>query len=529
MPPKLRATVTFVLAIVSSAICTTTANAAIAPQVTGSQSNSCAISDVGALYCWGSNQWGELGRADGVGTTDPNPAPAPVQGLPAVKRVATSASFTCALTESGRVHCWGVNFSGEQGNTTNNGAFVADYSPQEVAGLPDATDVDTGIEHTCALTVAGAVYCWGNNGKGQIGTATNYGVNTANPSPAPVVLPAAASDIEVGALHTCALLVTGATYCWGMNENGQLGNVSGSGTTGGTYTPLLSSLGVARLLDSPSYSQYHSCGVLADDTLSCWGHNGNGQLGVATNLATTVPNPSAAVVGGLGPVLSAATGPNDTCALLANRTLSCFGMSEYGQLGVVHNESSTPTTVGADNVFAVGLGLWHSCFAQRGGTVRCMGTNFAGQLGNANGTGVVSTNATPTAVAGLDLVTLPYPPVSTTLRKNSTHVVRRGRTVNTPLTFLMQPDPIVDPSQACNGTVTFAAKYRQRRKVEKIKRRANLALTSVAGVETCVARRLVKLPFKRVRRKLQTFEASFPGNESVSVTGAKTKIRMPRR
>lgn len=512
------------------------AASAVPPQLTASQSYSCGLSDAGTLSCWGSNQFGELGRADQIGTTNPNPVPAPVAGLPAVKQMASGVNYGCAVSTIGAVHCWGTNFSGEQGNSSNNGSFVADATPQEVAGLPAAAKVAAAVDHTCAVTDGHELYCWGSNEKGQLGNLTNYGSTTANPAPALVALPAGVTDVALGYKSTCALLITGATYCFGLNENGQLGNATGSGTPGGNPAPLLASLGPAAALMAPSYMTYHFCAVLVTGALSCWGANGVGQLGNPTNYGVVTPNVSALPVSGIASARGVATAPNASCALLPDRTVYCWGNSDYGNLARAGGESPTPQpAAGISQVFALGMGLFHSCAVERGGNVKCFGSNGSGQLGSSVDLGVVTAHPTPAAVAGLDLVTTAYAPSNVILRLNSSHPVHRGKTSNAPITFLMQPNEIVDPAEACTGKVTVTSYYMKKRKNKRkrlrkrVRRSASLLVKNIGGVDNCVARTTIKLPFRAVKGKRQKFTASFAGNGSVTPVSAKFKVRMPRR
>jgi alpha-tubulin suppressor-like RCC1 family protein len=177
---------------------------------------SCAVQK-GAAKCWGSNDAGQLGNQ----TYDSSPEPASVFGLESgIKIVATGVFHACALKSNGEVWCWGENMAGELGDGTNQNSLFPVQVIQLEGGMQAVT---VGGSHTCALTGAGGVKCWGSNASGQLGDGSNIDRN----SPVDVNgLSSGVVAITAGASHTCALLQSGAVQCWGSNENGQLGNGS---------------------------------------------------------------------------------------------------------------------------------------------------------------------------------------------------------------------------------------------------------------------------------------------------------------
>lgn len=170
----------------------------------------------GAAWCWGANFSGQLGDGTNVNRN----APTRVRGLTVgVASIVAGSEHTCALSTAGTVRCWGANFSGQLGDGTN----VNRNAPVDVVGLAaGTTDVAAGSEHTCAV-VGGGARCWGANRSGQLGDDTNV---NANISIGVAGLSTGVVQITAGSAHTCALDQGGSVACWGANASGQLGDAS---------------------------------------------------------------------------------------------------------------------------------------------------------------------------------------------------------------------------------------------------------------------------------------------------------------
>ena len=192
--------------------------AGLVVQVATTGTHTCARTIDGTLWCWGSNDSGQLGD----GTTTDSPTPLRVTPLGAnVRQVSTSpASHTCACLADGTAWCWGHNDSGQLGDgTTSQSAF-----PVQVSGLASVVEVSAGLSHTCARTSEGALWCWGDNGGGQLGNGIS-GQRAMATTPVPVA--ALGTDfVEVcaGTGSTCARGRNGGIWCWGSRDFGRMGD-----------------------------------------------------------------------------------------------------------------------------------------------------------------------------------------------------------------------------------------------------------------------------------------------------------------
>jgi alpha-tubulin suppressor-like RCC1 family protein len=205
----------------------------------------CGVTVDGEAYCWGYNDWQQLGRADApdecIGVKgalvpcSPTPMPVPVAGGVEFASVAAGANHACALTAAGHAYCWGDNSSGQLGSGASGGMS----GPTSVVGGLTFAVLDASDRHTCGLTADGVAYCWGDNGYGALGTTGSFescGGRLCSTSPIPVTggfrfqsITAAAGTVGG---HSCGVTVSNEAYCWGRNDWGQLG----IGARGGNST-----------------------------------------------------------------------------------------------------------------------------------------------------------------------------------------------------------------------------------------------------------------------------------------------------
>ncbi len=293
----------------------------------------CAVTNAGAVKCWGFNERGQLGD----GSTTSSPIPVDVVSLRAgVRSVAAGYEHTCAVTMGGAVKCWGANESGELGDGTTTDRSA----PADVQGLAsDVAMVTAGGDYsggqTCALKTNGSVVCWGNNRSGQLGDETTISRSTPT---AVTALTSGVQEISAGNEHVCALTVSGEVQCWGHNLYGQLGN----GSTDDQSTPVPAS-GLGSGVRAVSSGGRHSCAITSAVGVLCWGDNEYGQLGDGTTETrlTAVP-----VAGLTSDVRIVHAGEESTCVLTGAGVEQCWGDNESGELGNgTTNGSYTPVSV----------------------------------------------------------------------------------------------------------------------------------------------------------------------------------------
>ena len=260
------------------------------------------------MLLWGANFWGQLGD----GTFTIRNMPVAVVGLSGgVASVSAGGLHTCAATATGGLKCWGDNGFGALGD----GTTVRRTTPVGVVTLPSGVaSVAAGNYHTCVLTEAGSLKCWGYNSSGQLG----HGAIPERLTPVDVVaLPSGVASVAAGSNHTCAVTTAGGLKCWGINITGGLGD----GTLIGTNAPV-DVVGLTSGVAAVAGASGHTCAVTSVGGLKCWGQNRNGELGDGTLTHSTTP---VYVVGLTSGVSSVSALKNHTCAVTTAGGLKCFG------------------------------------------------------------------------------------------------------------------------------------------------------------------------------------------------------------
>ena len=319
--------------------------------VSAGRDHVCVVTTAGGIQCWGGNSRGQLGDGTTTGTATPVDVVALSSG---VVSVSAGEYHTCAVTTAGGVKCWGDNQFGQLGDgTTWQRTTPVDVLSQP-GGIPvsDITAVTAGGRNSCILSTAGAVKCWGSNGWGQVGDGTS-GFGNSRSIPVDVVgLSSGVLSVALGYSHTCAVTTAGAVKCWGDNNAGALGD----GTSYDIRTTPVDVVGLESGVAAVAPgNHWYTCAVTTAGAVKCWGSNAYGQLGDGTTTQRTTP---VDVVGLGSGVAAVSAGDVHTCALTTTGGVKCWGSNGWGQLGADTTElcysgeqpcSTTPVDV-------VGLG-----------------------------------------------------------------------------------------------------------------------------------------------------------------------------
>ncbi|MBT5735293.1 MAG: hypothetical protein HOI28_00415, partial [Euryarchaeota archaeon] len=348
-------------------------------KITGHR-HTCAILDSGLVSCWGRNSEGQLGNGGLSQLNSPTLTNSLGTGRTAVA-LSSGVSHTCAILDNGLVSCWGDGTNGRLGN----GGTSQQTSPTLTSSLGTgrtAVAISSGMYHTCAILDNGEVSCWGSGGNGRLGNGDTSDKNTPTLTSS-LGTGRTAIAIASGFAHTCAILDNGATSCWGVGSVGRLGN---GGTSNQNLPTPTSSLGVGRTAVAISGGMFHTCVILDNGSVSCWGDGANGRLGNGGTSVQTSPILTSSLGTGRTAVAISAGGSH-TCAILDNGATSCWGVGFNGQLGNggTSNQNS-PTLISNPGVsrtaVAVASGEYHTCAILDDASMKCWGTDSNGQLGN---------------------------------------------------------------------------------------------------------------------------------------------------
>lgn len=379
---------------------------------------SCARRGNGQVWCWGRGQSGELGdggsrhlpgcpRAGSSERTDCSDAPVQVALTEPAARIHAQGGFdVCAETAGGDFYCWGSR------GYMIGGATEGDrLRPELTPTYEGARSFANSFIATCWLDATGAPRCIGDNSVGQLATGdfrfrieTVQPLLSGGPSGAPLVdLVEIASSTTFGGT-VCARSAE-QLYCWGQNDQGQLGDsephsrcVSGIDEFDCAAFAIPLDFADAGSIRRLSLGSQHTCALLDDGTVWCWGQNRNGELGLGTASAQDVTLRREPVeVTNLTDVAEVELGARHSCARRTDGTVWCWGSNDLGQLGdgtMEHAEaqcmngsalidcSSVPVQVmGIDDATELEVGRQHSCVIREDGTVWCWGGNDSHEVG----------------------------------------------------------------------------------------------------------------------------------------------------
>ncbi|RDV37887.1 hypothetical protein DV096_12315 [Bradymonadaceae bacterium TMQ3] len=365
-------------------------------QVATGAEHSCGILDDGTLWCWGNNGSGRLGD----GSSTQRSQPTRVAGDGVWTQVSAGGQHTCGIKEDRSLWCWGRN--NEKQVDPTSGSALNYANPHQVGTDTNWVSVAAGAEHTCALTGANELYCWGENSDQQLGTDTpaanqrhRVTINPDTPTPIDTFVAVAAGDA-----HTCAVTAEGANgWCWGRFSSGELnGNTLGDSKPRPVGIPVSSANANTTLVAAGGS---HSCAFVSSDFnpgTYCWGSGASGGSGQVGHNDPPYPRK----ISTLSIVDVITTGSEHTCAIAANEAY-CWGNSIYGRLGFNltfppdATSTADPTLITAprEDWTAIAAGHEHTC-GIAGGIMRCWGRNQVGQLGDP---AVANQTSTPTPVA----------------------------------------------------------------------------------------------------------------------------------
>jgi alpha-tubulin suppressor-like RCC1 family protein len=327
--------------------------------------HSFALLSTGEVLGWGSNAFGVLALDKKTATQT---SPVKLSAVPRIKQLSTGKWHACGLTPDGAPLCWGRDFGGALGDGT--GAEEKNVLPSPVVDLPKVAAIDAGGSHTCATLADGKVSCWGVVVAGAV----------IRPKPVPKLGPL--TSLSLGEDQSCGLTAESGVWCWdlvigkifeyGEAIEGKSGNIEAP-----SAVPGLS--GVKKLVVSGT----HACALAADGTVSCWGFGDQGQLGTGrSGEGYKLLKPTA--LKDLGKAVDIGVGSGFTCAALEAGTVSCWGVNDWGQLGIgsLDSKNSPATVKGVSGAVKIATGGAHACAATREGNVYCWGKNLSGQVGD---------------------------------------------------------------------------------------------------------------------------------------------------
>jgi len=314
----------------------------------------CALLNDGTVRCWGKNYHGELGN----GTTDFSYTPVRVKELSAVTSISSGSLHYCAIRMDKTVYCWGYNSNGELGNGKNEHSLI----PTRVIGISSAVSIDAGLSHNCAVLQNGTIKCWGRNSRGQLGDGTT----TNSLAPVEVRGIGNAVAVAIGTRHTCAILRNRMVMGWGLNERGELGDGTGKDSLIPIFVQDLTAVVELGAGDG------HTCALRENHTIWCWGHNYAGQLGNATYHWALRPVKVKGITNGQS---VKGGGLAHTCALLQDETVWCWGINSTGQLGAPPKpDSPIPVKViGIPAARSISLNYLDACAITAEQSLMCWG------------------------------------------------------------------------------------------------------------------------------------------------------------
>jgi alpha-tubulin suppressor-like RCC1 family protein len=402
---RTRAGLTVLLALLSAYAGEARAQARLASaerfvQVSVGGDHTCGITDDGRAFCWGEDFHGRLGNGHWI--TEDQAVPSPVVMPEGVRftRISAGGPQSCAVAADGRAFCWGMDLGGELGNGPTDGV---QHVPSEVSMPPGTivTDISAGPGYTCAVAASGKGYCWGRDRDGQLGNGSRWIDDQHAPSEVSMPQGVGVASISTGIATACAVGTNGRAYCWGLDGDvGLLGD--GRGRSGDPSAPVEVHLPVGVTVTAVAVGGMHACALARGGRMYCWGNDDEGQLGngPVVDSIHRAPGPAYVPEGVAFTAITAASGY--TCAVGTNGRAYCWGGDGYGRLGngppgsqTAAKEVSLPPGV---RVTGIDAGYFHACVSSAGGQAYCWGRDSNGRLGN-GGSNANAPAPTPVAPA----------------------------------------------------------------------------------------------------------------------------------
>jgi len=346
--------------------------------ITSGYAHSCFMLDNGSVKCWGANAFGQLGMGntnnlgDGSNEMGDNLTVIDLGTGRTIRDIEAGDNHTCAILDNASVKCWGSNASGQLGlgdiNSRGDGPneMGDNLTAVDLGTLRTAKAISAGYQHTCVILDNESVKCWGFNDKGQLGQGDSVsrgdGSNEMGDNLTVIDLGSGrtAASITTGAKHTCVMLDNASIKCWGYGLYGQLGRGENKTEKRPKSDPI--DLGSGRNAKAIVTGNSHTCVMLDNSSTKCWGYNASGQLGLGdtNNLgdgSNEMGDSLTAVDLGAGKTARAiSAGDSHSCAVLDNASLKCWGKNDSGQLGL-GNTSTRGDGSGemGDNLPVIGL------------------------------------------------------------------------------------------------------------------------------------------------------------------------------
>ena len=350
------------------------------PIISVGENYGCSL-NLDVIKCWGKGNWGQLGNGDTADKVSPNTVDFTFGKYPV--KISTGNQHACSVMNDNTAYCWGYGGRGAlgDGSTDYNMIPTLVNFNNNFQSSNIVRDIYTSYEHTCAILISGDVSCWGGNNWGGLGIGVTSQMEL---SPAPIVNLGAnktATSLSLGAHYTCALIIDGNVSCWGVNNYGQLGN----GNYLESYSPSTITFENNRSAVAISSGHYHSCAILDNGSVSCWGGKNYAQIGGSSMcISSGCASPVHVSDFGNNNALKIFSGYRQSCVVLDNGEVLCWGTNfDDSQISllpmpIMVNNSLTITDLSISSDF--------NCAVFDNGHSSCWGRGASGQFGDGTNT-----------------------------------------------------------------------------------------------------------------------------------------------